>query len=280
MVHYRYRYMSTPPIWFYLVKDLYGHTQLRGPVYREEVIRQILSGTITDDTQVRIGQEANWRPASSSEILKPYLDKQKIKVKHNKTHEKIKRNSAFILGFFMLLILTAISVSNRPYFRKFSLTTDSQKYETMTPKLKVSIKPYVATRGGIIKETNKIRQKNGLPPLVENQLLNQIANERLEDMFKYQYVAHVSPSGEKYSTIAQRIGYHYKKLAENIASIGDSATDAEFLSGWMQSPGHRSAILDNEVREIGVAVRNGHFKYGVSTIGVQIFGLESPEIDK
>ena len=270
---------TKPPIWFYLLKDGYGHTLLRGPVYREEIIRQISTGTITGNTQVRIGQNANWKPASSSDILKPYLDQEKYQIKHKYTKENIKRNSTLILMLLVVLIVTAISLSNRHSFPKPESLTNAPQHDIINQKAELTIKPCIATKEGIIEATNIIRRDNGLSPLVENPFLNQIAHQRLEDMFKYQYFAHVSPTGEKHSTIAQRIGYHYKRLSENIASIGDSPTDAEFLNGWMQSPGHRSAILDNEVKEIGVAVRNGRFKYGISAIGVQIFGLESPPIN-
>jgi len=136
--------------------------------------------------------------------------------------------------------------------------------------------PYTgATKDGIIKATNTIRHNKGLPPLAENALLNRIANERLEDMFQKRYFAHESPSGEKASTIAQRVGYRYKLIAENIAFIITDATDEEFLLIWMQSPGHRANILDPEIKEIGAATRKGHFKDGNNWIGVQIFGLRA-----
>ena len=262
---------AKPPIWYYLLTDIYGHDVLRGPVYREEIIKLISDGVITENTQVRIGQDAKWKPASSSEILTPYLDKQKKQIKYNVSTEKIKHFVAPVLFSLLIIMITAISLSNRPYFHK-----PKAQFVTTSLKPELSIKPTVATRKGIIEETNRVRRNNGLPPLVENQLLNQIASQRLEDMFKYQYFSHVSPTGEKDSIIAQRIGYHYKRLSENIACISNYPTNSEILSGWMQSPGHRSSILDREVKEIGVAVRNGRFKYGVSTIAVQIFGLQSP----
>jgi uncharacterized protein YkwD len=134
------------------------------------------------------------------------------------------------------------------------------------------------TRDGIITETNRARQENGLPSVSENDLLNRIAAERLDDMFRKQYFAHISPTGEGEADIAQRIGYRYRRLSENIASIGPYATDQKFMNGWMQSPGHRRNILDSEVQEIGVAVRKGFFRGSEAWVGVQIFGMQSPPV--
>jgi uncharacterized protein YkwD len=134
-----------------------------------------------------------------------------------------------------------------------------------------------ATKDGIIKATNANRRNKGLRPLAENALLDRIAAKRLEDMFQKQYFGHESPSGEKASTIAKREGYRYKIIAENIASISTADASAEaFLLIWMRSPGHRANILDPEIKEIGVAVREGRFKDETAWIGVQIFGLKSP----
>jgi hypothetical protein len=43
----------------------------------------------------------------------------------------------------------------------------------------------------------------------------------------------------------------------------------------MQSPGHRENIMNEEVRDIGVAVRKGFIKGQEQWIAVQVFGLLS-----
>jgi uncharacterized protein YkwD len=129
----------------------------------------------------------------------------------------------------------------------------------------------------IIALTNNARAQNGLPPLTENQLLDAIARERAKDMLEKQYFAHVSPTGQQASDIAQSVGYHYKVIAENIGS-GDFYTNQKIVDGWMQSPGHRNNILSAEVREIGAAVLQGKMKGTPMYISVQIFGLQSPPV--
>ena len=134
-------------------------------------------------------------------------------------------------------------------------------------------------RDAIIALTNDARATNGLPSLSENPLLNDIAETRARDMFAKQYFAHVSPTGEQASDIAQRIGYQYKVIAENIAS-GIFLTNQKVIDGWMQSPGHRQNILSQEVKELGAAIIKGTMSGQETWISVQIFGLQSPPVSQ
>ena len=130
---------------------------------------------------------------------------------------------------------------------------------------------------GIIYYTNTARQEiEGLPPLKENSLLNKVASERLADLFKNQYFAHQSPTGESVTDVASRIGYHYKVLAENIG-LGLNS-DEKMVRGWLQSPSHRENILRSECAEIGVAVGRGFMKKRWVWMGVQVFGLQAPPV--
>jgi len=134
----------------------------------------------------------------------------------------------------------------------------------------------VSTRAGIISETNQVRIDRGLPPLLENELLNRIAEERLKDMLREQYFGHISPSGDRVDTVAKRIGYRYRRLGENLESIYPRATSRQFVANWMKSPGHRKNILNPNYGEIGVAVEKASLQGKVSWISVQIFGKGLP----
>jgi hypothetical protein len=132
--------------------------------------------------------------------------------------------------------------------------------------------PPSLTVQGIIFYTNKARLEiGGLPPLRENSLLNRIAADRLRDMFAHQYFAHESPTGESVTDLAQRRGYQYKILAENIG-LGLNS-DEKMVQGWLQSPSHRENILRPECTEIGVAVGQGWLKKRKAWVSVQVFGL-------
>jgi uncharacterized protein YkwD len=130
---------------------------------------------------------------------------------------------------------------------------------------------YTLTREGDIAQTNLQRKENGnLPPLAENATLDEIATLRLEDMFKNQYFAHVSPASSSALMVAKRVGDNYIALGENLA-MGDFEGDSGVVNAWMHSPGHRANILNTHYTEIGVAVGEGMFQGEDTWIAVQIF---------
>jgi uncharacterized protein YkwD len=130
------------------------------------------------------------------------------------------------------------------------------------------------TKEAIISLTNSARVLQGLEYLSENPLLDAIAEARAQDLLEKQYFAHVSPTGEKASDIAQKVGYRYRIIAENLAS-GLFFTNQKIVDGWMQSPGHRRNILSSEVKEIGASVIRGKMNGDDTWVSVQIFGLQS-----
>jgi hypothetical protein len=108
-------------------------------------------------------------------------------------------------------------------------------------------------------------------------LLNTIAEERVRDMFEKQYTGHISPIGEGASDVAQKVGYRYKIIAENIAG-GMFLNNRKIIDGWLQSPGHRKNMLSQETKEIGVAILKGTMNGQDTWLAVQIFGLQSPPV--
>ena len=123
----------------------------------------------------------------------------------------------------------------------------------------------VTTRAELVSEvirlTNTERQKAGLAPLVSNGLLQQAAQAHVQDMDNNnRYLAHTGSNGSSAQDRIKAVGY---KMAwfnagsslrgislENAASGQLSA--AEVVQGWMNSSGHRAAIMDPAAQEIGV----------------------------
>lgn len=185
----------------------------------------------------------------------------------------------------LVLVILIVVVTNIPKLFDFLNAEKVASYYVAldngyTAKLKLpSISRKALTGNAIVTLTNKARAANGLPPLTENHLLNSIAESRARDMLENQYFDHVSPTGQQASDLAERVGYHYKIIAENIGT-GDFLNNQKIVDGWMQSPGHRENILSTEVREIGAAVLKGKMKRSVTYVAVQIFGLQSPPVSK
>lgn len=122
----------------------------------------------------------------------------------------------------------------------------------------------------IIKLVNESREKNTVAPLVENKMLDKIAEDKLEDMIENNYFAHTSPSGVSPWSWYQKEGYDYKYAGENLAINFFSAEEQH--NAWMNSVTHRKNILNSNFQEIGVAVAAGNINGQNALIAVQEFG--------
>ncbi len=128
------------------------------------------------------------------------------------------------------------------------------------------------TRAGIIEETNNQRAKFNENTLLENEKLNEVAIIKLDDMFEKQYFAHVSPEGEGVGDIAKTINYNFLLIGDNLA-MGLYRDDEDVVSAWMNSPGHRTNILNSKYQEIGVAAREGEYNGKTIWMAVQVFAM-------
>jgi uncharacterized protein YkwD len=128
--------------------------------------------------------------------------------------------------------------------------------------------------GQLIDAMNRERAAYGLRPLDLNQQLTLAAGDRISDMFAKHYFNHVSPDGVDPFTWADKRGYDYRLIGENLA-VG-YPTPSGVVDGWMHSPGHRANILKKGFDEIGVAIAPGSptRPYGGPTI-VALYGSRS-----
>lgn len=132
----------------------------------------------------------------------------------------------------------------------------------------------------IIDLTNVQRAKNSLPILSENQALDQAAKAKAGDMFQNDYWAHFSPQGKTPWQFITAAGYKYIYAGENLAR--DFADAPAVVEAWMNSPTHRSNVLDKNFKEIGVAVESGKLGGRDGILVVQMFGSNtaSPAADE
>lgn len=127
------------------------------------------------------------------------------------------------------------------------------------------------TYTGTFSFTNAERSKAGLKIFTSNNVLNAVAQRRVNDMFAKQYFEHVSPTGDSASSEADEVGYTYISIGENIA-LGNFSDDEALVLAWMNSPGHRANILNTKFQELGVAVGKGMYEGKETWIAVQVFG--------
>lgn len=127
-----------------------------------------------------------------------------------------------------------------------------------------------AIRQEMLVRVNAERAKQGLPALVLNELLNQSAQKKSEDMFTRDYFAHESPDGVSPHQLITSMGYPAQTSAENLAK-GQKTID-EVMTGWMNSPGHRANILFNGIEEAGFGLKLGRNASGFTVLWTQHFG--------
>ena len=118
--------------------------------------------------------------------------------------------------------------------------------------------------------TNQSRERNKLPDLIVNQKLVSAAKAKIDDMFKYQYFDHNSPSGVTPWDWIKAAGYNYRYAGENLAI--DFVTAESAHKALMASSSHRENILNQNYTEIGISVKRNIFEGSKSVIIVMEFG--------
>ncbi len=94
-------------------------------------------------------------------------------------------------------------------------------------------------------------------PLILNDKLNQAAQKHSQDMFKHQFLEHLSSNGD---TLAERIhkaNYAWRAVAENIAHNQESI--GQVVNDWLSSPGHCSNMMSRAYTQTGIAHINRYW---------------------
>jgi uncharacterized protein YkwD len=111
-----------------------------------------------------------------------------------------------------------------------------------------------ATEARIFDLVNGQRRLEGLPDLVYNDQLDQMAKIQAQNMARFQKMAHVLPDANlpTLTDRAKYVGYRFGRLAENVAVGFPNA--GTVVNGWMESKGHRENILSRDVVETGIGI--------------------------
>lgn len=122
----------------------------------------------------------------------------------------------------------------------------------------------------LIELTNKEREKQGLPPVLENEALNKAAALKARSMFSENYWAHFAPSGRTPWDFILGSGYKFTYAGENLAKNFYQSDDV--VAAWMASQTHRDNLLNLRYEDIGIAVVDGVLNGERTTLIVQMFG--------
>jgi len=105
----------------------------------------------------------------------------------------------------------------------------------------------------ILVATNQQRVRRGLPALKQDPKLMQAAQQYAELMAAKDQMSHTL-NGLSLVDKANRVGYSFRQLSENIAL--NTRLDGRFVvtGQWMESKGHRKNILTSGITDIGIGI--------------------------
>ncbi|KRQ87144.1 Chlorophenol reductase precursor [Caloramator mitchellensis] len=119
-------------------------------------------------------------------------------------------------------------------------------------KIKIPVIETKAIESEVVRLVNIERAKVGLPALKENWQLSRIARYKSQDMINKNYFSHISPTYGSPFQMIESFGIKFSAAGENIAM--GQRTPQEVMNAWMNSPGHRSNILNPTYTQIGVGL--------------------------
>lgn len=136
---------------------------------------------------------------------------------------------------------------------------------------------FAGTEDEIIVLINKERFDRGLKSLNKNEKLMKSALAKAVDMEKDRYFEHVSYRKIQPWFFAEKEDYQYEKFGENIALDYLSANSVH--KAFMDSVGHRANIMDEDFKDVGVAIFPVETEKGLKYIVVEHFGRQLKKID-
>ena len=154
----------------------------------------------------------------------------------------------------VVVALFALPVVNRAEDKEFKLSKDEE---------------------AVLKLTNEVRKKEGLPELKPNALLAKAARDHSANMAKQGKLEHVLDEKQPADRVADT-GYKRAYVGENIAG-GKALKPKGAFDLWLDSPPHKKNMLSDKFEEIGIGiVRNGKGEIYYT----QVFGLTAEERGK
>lgn len=109
----------------------------------------------------------------------------------------------------------------------------------------------------ILELTNIYREHHDVKPLENDYWLSLLAQNHSKDMAIENYFSHESPSAGNLSERLKSFGIEHKKAGENIAANYVDAIEA--VHGWLNSPAHRSVLLDSDATDIGTGAYGKYY---------------------
>lgn len=185
-----------------------------------------------------------------------------------------------VLVLLFFLITTAFSgcVNTKEELTPTPTPTPTSNITVIPPPTYAIVLPWDLEEA-IFDEINNLRAKNNISVLRWNEKVAEVARNHSEDMDTREYFAHSNPEGEYHYDRLLNDGVFFIVTAENLYSYpwgGEANLEyiaKEIVEGWLESPGHRSIILDRDelYSDIGIGVSYGQECYYITAdfIGIE-----------
>jgi uncharacterized protein YkwD len=111
----------------------------------------------------------------------------------------------------------------------------------------------------LLREVNRTRRAHGLHRLRRSRRLQRSADYHCWDMLNANFFAHASSNGQSFERRVKRYT-RKRRIGENLAYVPSSDARhaaTQVVQMWMNSPGHREALLSPSFSRIGLARRIG-----------------------
>jgi len=120
----------------------------------------------------------------------------------------------------------------------------------------------------VVEETNKERKAAKLPAFKVSVALLTMAREHSATQARLMKMDH-DLDGKTFEDRLKASKYPFRRAGENVAAGQETPKDV--LVSWMNSPGHKANILNDEFEEIGVAVEvaNDGTRYWTQVFGAK-----------
>ena len=157
------------------------------------------------------------------------------------------------LSAFILLACCQIAFGQEPKAQPVARLITSLVPVTRPPAPPAAVEPNDIEKRAF-EQTNLVRTKNGLAPLVWDGDICRMARIHSESMSRQGYFSHVTPEGLRLRERAREVGIlRYVVLGENIAyNQGYDDPGAFAVERWMASEKHRANILSPEFRAMAI----------------------------
>lgn len=114
--------------------------------------------------------------------------------------------------------------------------------------LNINQPPYVDKYQDLFNLVNNVRISKHVAPLKASKQLDQIAQEKAQDMCTRNYWSHDDPNGRSWTYFYNN--YLYQKAGENLAKgFTDNNT---LVTAWVNSPEHYANIIDSNFKYSGI----------------------------